>query len=193
MEGRRRSSTAAPHFGAFSRLDHHQLVLARLVPAAKFSRFPVLLRVEAGDALLEGRELDDDEAVESLRTFESLIARAAREHLRAVLREDRGYAVRVLLVFHGIVDLGARYPIGRHGFLLTKAGPGYRAGGQPPHPRPRRSDRRPRRGSPSRRRRSACPRRARPAHRAGRLRCTSNRPAFATGAMRRAGAGPGAA
>src|SRR6266513_102549 len=62
---------------AFSRLDHHQLVLARLVPAAERRRLLVLLRVEAGDALLEGRELDDDEAVESLRAFESLIAPAA--------------------------------------------------------------------------------------------------------------------
>src|SRR5712691_1373238 len=89
---------------AFSRLDHHQLVLTRLVPAAKRRGLPVLLRVEAGDALLEARELDDDEAVESLRTFESLVAPAAREHLRAVLREDRGHAVGVLLVFHRIVD-----------------------------------------------------------------------------------------
>src|SRR5881396_594321 len=62
---------------AFSGLDHHQLVLARLVPAAKRRRLPVLLRIEAGDALLEARELDDDEAVESLRAFESLIAPAA--------------------------------------------------------------------------------------------------------------------
>src|SRR5216684_1131595 len=102
----------------FSRLDHHELVLARLVPAAKRRRLPVLLRIEAGDALLEGRELDDDEAVESLRAFESLIVPAAREHLRAVLREDRGHAVRVLLVFHGIVDFGAGYPVGRHGCSL---------------------------------------------------------------------------
>src|SRR5882762_8521335 len=99
---------------AFSGLDHHQLVFSRFVPAAKRRRFPVLLRVEAGDALLEGRELDDDEAVESLRAFESLIAPAAREHLRAVFREDRGHAVRVFLVFDGIVDLGAGYPIGGH-------------------------------------------------------------------------------
>src|SRR5207249_9256159 len=47
---------------AFSRLDHHQLVLARLVPAAKLGRLPVFRRIEAGDALLEARELDDDEA-----------------------------------------------------------------------------------------------------------------------------------
>src|SRR5258705_252609 len=91
---------------AFSRLDHHQLVLARLVPAAKLGRLLVLLRVEAGDALLEGRELDDDEAVEPLRTLEGLIAPAAREHLRAVLREDRGHAVGVLPVFRRIVDFG---------------------------------------------------------------------------------------
>src|SRR5712691_7165041 len=111
---------------AFSGLDHHQLVFPRLVPAAKRRGLPVLLRVEARDALLEGRELDDDEAVESLRAFENLIAPAAREHLRAVLREDRGHAVRVLLVFHGIVDFGAGYPVSRHGALLTRSSPGFR-------------------------------------------------------------------
>src|SRR6266851_3698628 len=99
---------------AFSRLDHHQLVFPRFVVAAEGRGLFVLLRVEAGDALFERRELDDDEAVEFLRAFEGLIAPAAREHLRAVLREDRRHAVRVLLVFHGIVDFGARYPIGGH-------------------------------------------------------------------------------
>src|SRR6266436_5920541 len=133
----------------FSRLDHHQLVFPRFVPAAKRRGLPVLLRVEARDALLEARELDDDEAVEFLLSFESLVAAAAREHLLAVLREDRRHAVRVLLVFHGIVDFGAGYPIGRHGFLLMRASPGTRGGGRSPHPRPRRSDRRPRRDSPS--------------------------------------------
>src|SRR5712692_1956962 len=59
---------------AFSRLDHHQLVFPRLVPAADRGGLPVLLRVEAGDALLESRELDDDEAVEFLRAFEDLVA-----------------------------------------------------------------------------------------------------------------------
>src|SRR5437879_2927618 len=100
---------------AFPRLDHHQLVLARLVPAAKLRRLPVFRRIEAGDALLEGRELDDDEAVESLRAFERLIAPAAREHLRAVLREDCGHAVRVLPVFHRIVHFRPGDPVGRHG------------------------------------------------------------------------------
>src|SRR5438309_8938425 len=100
---------------AFSRLDHHQLVLARLVPAAKLRRFTVFRRIEAGDALFEGRELDDDEAVESLRALEGLIARAAREHLRAVLREDCGHAVCVLLVFHRIVHFRPGDPVGRHG------------------------------------------------------------------------------
>src|SRR6267378_4060560 len=94
----------------------------RLVPAAKRRRLPVLLRIEAGDALLEGRELDDDEAVESLRTFESLIVPAAREHPRAVLREDRGHAVRVLLVFHRIVHPRPGHPVSRHGgsFLVVR-------------------------------------------------------------------------
>src|SRR6267154_1789057 len=97
---------------AFSRLDHHQLVLPRIVPAAEGRGLLVFRGVEAGDALLERRELDDDEAVEFLRAFEGLVAPAAREHLRAVLREDRRHAVRVLPVFRGIVDFGARYPIG---------------------------------------------------------------------------------
>src|SRR2546429_841762 len=178
---------------ALYRLDHHQLVLARLVLAAKRRRLPVFRGIEAGDALLEARELDDDEAVESLRAFEGLIAPAAREHLRAVFREDRGHPVRVLLVFHRIVDFGAGYPIGGHGFLLRRAGPGIRAGGRPPHPNPRRWDRRPRRDSPNRRRRSACPRRGRPVRRADRRRCTRNRPAAARAAMRRAAAEPDAA
>src|SRR6266853_5711491 len=105
---------------AFSRLDHHQLVLPRLVYAAKRRGFPVLLRVEARDALLEARELDDDEAVESIGAFEDLVAPAAREHLRAVLREDRGHAVRVLPVLHGIVDFRPGYPIRRHGLSLRE-------------------------------------------------------------------------
>src|SRR5437660_4068434 len=100
---------------ALYRLDHHQLVLARLVLAAKRRRLPVFRGIEAGDALLEARELDDDEAVESLRAFEGLIAPAAREHLRAVLREDCGHAVRVLPVFHRIVHFRPGDPVGRHG------------------------------------------------------------------------------
>src|SRR6266853_797964 len=106
---------------AFSRLDHYQLVFPRFVPAAEGRGLFVFLRVEARDALLERRELDDDEAVEFLRAFEGLVAPAAREHLRAVFREDRGHALRVLFVFDGIVDFGARYPIRRHGFLLMRA------------------------------------------------------------------------
>src|SRR2546429_4738181 len=105
---------------AFSRLDHHQLVLPRLVPAAKRRRLPVFRGIEAGDALLEARELDDDEAVESLRALEDLIAPAAREHLRAVLREDRRHAVRVLLVFHRIVHFRPGHPVGRHGCSLLR-------------------------------------------------------------------------
>src|SRR6266581_2811897 len=96
------------------------LTSARLLPAAERGGLFVFLGVEAGDALLERRELDDDEAVESLRAFERLIAPAASEHLRAVLREDRGHAVGVLLVFHRIVDFGAGYPVGGHGFSLSE-------------------------------------------------------------------------
>src|SRR6267154_1316023 len=109
---------------AFSRLDHHQFVFPRFVLAAKRGGLLGLPGVEARHALLERRVLDDDEAVESLRAFEDLVAPAAREHLRAVFREDRWHAVRVLFVFAGIVDLGARYPIGGHGFLLMRTAPG---------------------------------------------------------------------
>src|SRR5258708_6226732 len=144
--GRSHCNTSASSLRrAFSRLDHHQLVLPRLVLAAKRRRLPVFRRIEAGDALLQGRELDDDEAVESLRAFEGLITPAAREHLRAVLREDRGHAVGVLPVFHRIVDFGARYPIGGHrvspyesksrisrGWAITASAP--HAFGSPPSP-----------------------------------------------------------
>src|SRR5258706_13755601 len=81
---------------AFSRLDHHQLVLSRIVPAAKGRGLLVFRGVEAGDALLERRELDDDEAVEFFLAFKGLVAPAAVEHLRAVFRQDPGHAVRVL-------------------------------------------------------------------------------------------------
>src|SRR6267143_5849579 len=97
---------------AFSRLDHYQFVFPRVVLAAKRRGLLVLPGIEAGDALLERRELDDDEAVEFLRALEDLIAPAAREHLRAVLREDRGHAVGVFPILHRIVDLRARYPVG---------------------------------------------------------------------------------
>src|SRR5258706_10720404 len=178
---------------AFSRLDHDQLVFPRVVLAPEGCGIPILLRVEAGDALLEGRELDDDEAVEFLGAFEGLVTPAARQHLRAVLVEDRGHAVRGLPGFHGILGCGAGYPIGRHGFLLMRAGPGFRGGGRSPHRHPRCRDRRPRRDSPSRRRQRASPPRGRLAHRAGRRRCTRRPPAAARGATRRAGAEPDAA
>jgi len=73
--------------------------------------------VEAGDALLESRKLDHDEAVEFLGALEYPVAPAAREHLRAVFREDRRHAVGVFLVLDGIVDPGAGDPVGGHGVL----------------------------------------------------------------------------
>src|SRR5712691_7996571 len=102
----------------FSGFHHHQLVFTDAVPASKRRGLLVFPRVEAGDALLERRELDHDEAVEFLGTFENPVAPAAREHLGAVLREDCGHAVGVFLVLDGIVDLRARYPVGRHGLSL---------------------------------------------------------------------------
>src|SRR5712692_7481888 len=98
----------------FSGFHQHQLVFTDAVPAPKRRGLLVFPRVEAGDALLERRERDDDEAVEFLGTFENPVAPAACEHLGAVLREDRGHAVGVFLVLHGIVDFGARYPVSGH-------------------------------------------------------------------------------
>src|SRR5258705_5073482 len=78
-------------------------------------RIAVLLRLEAGDRLLEARELDDDVAVKVERPFHDLKAAPARENLRAVLLEDVGERVRIFLVFDRIVDLRVSNPIGRHG------------------------------------------------------------------------------
>src|SRR5262249_16254284 len=74
----------------------------------------VLARFVAGDRLLEGRELDDDEAVEFLRALEDLELAAARQELAAELLEDAGCQVSGLLVLIGIVDLRARDPVADH-------------------------------------------------------------------------------
>src|SRR5713226_1111260 len=104
----------------FSGFDHHQLVLPDAVSAAKGRGLLVFLRVEAGDALFERRKLDDDEAVEFLRTLENPVAPAAGEYFGAVLREDRRHALRVLPVLDGIVDFGAGYPVGGHDFSFIR-------------------------------------------------------------------------
>src|SRR6266568_3111043 len=105
---------------AFAGFHHHQLVFTDTVSAARGRGLLVFPRLEAGDALLERRKLDHNEAVEFLRTFEDPVAPAAREHFGSVLREDRRHAVGVFLVLDGIVDLRARYPVGRHGFSFTR-------------------------------------------------------------------------
>src|SRR5258707_11627508 len=104
-----------------SGFDHHQLVLPDAVSAAKGRGLLVFLRVEAGDALLERRKLDHDEAVEFLWTFEDPVAPAAREHFGSVLREDRRNAVGVLPVLDRIVDFGAGYPVGGHVVLPIRS------------------------------------------------------------------------
>src|SRR6266581_1354094 len=101
---------------AFPGFHHHQLVFTDTVPAPKRRGLLVFARVEALDALFERRKLDHDEAVEFLGTFEDPVAPAAREHLGAVLREDRRHAVGVLLVLDRIVDFSAGYPVGGHDF-----------------------------------------------------------------------------
>src|SRR5713101_6285072 len=103
----------------FSGFHHHQLVFTDAVPAPKRRGLLVFPRVEAGDALFERRKLDDDEAVEFLGTFEDPVAPAAREYFGSVLREDRRNAVGVLPVLDRIVDFGAGYPVGGHGFPLS--------------------------------------------------------------------------
>ena len=99
--------------------DHDGLDLTRAV-AAEGRGAVVFGRGEAGDALLEGRELDHHEAVEFCRPFHDLIATAAREHLAAELGNDGRHEVRVLLVFDRIIDLRPRNPIGRHGDVLAR-------------------------------------------------------------------------
>src|SRR5262245_40875324 len=87
-----RRAVVATSLRRIAALDHHQLDLAAAV-AAERRRVPVLPGLEAGDAFLQRRELDHDEAVEFLRAFEDPVLAAAGEHLAAVLRHDCGDAV----------------------------------------------------------------------------------------------------
>src|SRR6516162_2643350 len=109
----------APLARRIAAFDHDGLDLTRAV-AAEGRGAVVFGRGEAGDALLEGRELDHHEAVEFCRPFHDLIATAAREHLAAELGNDGRHEVRVLLVFDRIIDLRPRNPIGRHGDVLAR-------------------------------------------------------------------------
>src|SRR5205085_5172586 len=67
--------------------NHDRFHLARAVAAE--GRSPLVFRrCEAGDALLERGEFNDDEAVKLVRPFHDLVAAAAREHLAAELGND---------------------------------------------------------------------------------------------------------
>src|SRR5215831_9501473 len=81
--------------------------------AAKSRGGVIFGRCETGGALLECRELDHDKAVEFVRPFHDLIATTAGEDLAAVLGDNAGNEIGVLLVFDGIIDLRSRNPIGR--------------------------------------------------------------------------------
>jgi hypothetical protein len=98
-------------------IDHDRLHLAGAVGAAEGGGFVVFVGLEAGDALLEGRKFDHDEALEFLRPLHDLIAAATRQNLAAVFGDDGRHEIGVFLVFDRIVDLRARDPIGWHGML----------------------------------------------------------------------------
>ena len=89
------------------------LHLARTV-AAEGGGGIVFGRAEAGDALLQAREFDDDEAVEFVRTFHDHVTAAAGQNLAAVFGDDRRHQIGVFLISDRIVDLRARDPIGWH-------------------------------------------------------------------------------
>src|SRR5690348_3551406 len=93
--------------------DHDGFDLARTF-APERGGLVVFLRGETGDALLEGGELDDHEAVEFLRAFHDLIAPTTRQDLAAVFGKNRRNAIRVLLVFDRIDDPRTRHPVSRH-------------------------------------------------------------------------------
>src|SRR5437667_12621190 len=101
----------------FHPFDDDVLDLAGAV-AAERRRLVVFGRGEAGDRLFEGRKLDDDEAMESLRPFHDAELAAAREHLAAVAGNDARHEVGVFLVLDGIDDPRPGDPIGRHRNLL---------------------------------------------------------------------------
>src|SRR5438128_28091 len=76
--------------------------------------FLVLRRFEARRALLERGKLDHHEAMEVLGPFHDSVSAAARQNLPAVAADDLRHAIGIPLVLHGIGDLRARDPIGRH-------------------------------------------------------------------------------
>src|ERR1043166_2395029 len=86
--------------------------------------FLVFRRGEAGDRLVEGRELDHHEAVELVRPLHQLIAPPARQDFGAVALKDSRQAVGVFLVRDRIVDLRAGDPIGGHALASCVVGDG---------------------------------------------------------------------
>src|SRR6266849_3922082 len=112
-----RKTPAEPSWRGFHPLDDDVLDLAGAA-APERRGLIVFGRGEAGDRLPEGRELDDDEAVEFLRPLHDPELAAAREHLAAVAGNDIRHEVGVFLVLDGIDDPRPGDPIGRHRNLL---------------------------------------------------------------------------
>src|SRR5438270_301051 len=84
--------------GCVAAVDHEGLDLTGAVAAEGGGRL-IFGRREAGDALLESRELDHHEAMEFFRPLHDLKAPAPRQHLAAVFDEDRRQRIGVFLVF----------------------------------------------------------------------------------------------
>src|SRR5687767_4643464 len=96
-EGPRLPATGYELFRGVSALDDHELDDAA-GGAAEARGFLIFRRLEARDALLQGGELDHDEAVERLRAFHDLILATASEHRAAVLLHDGRDPIGVPLV-----------------------------------------------------------------------------------------------
>ena len=88
-------------------LDNHILDNPSAV-ATEDARFLVLGRLEAGNPLLERRELDHDESVEVVRPFIDLIPATTRQDLAAVLGDDWRHEVGVFLVLDRIGNARTR-------------------------------------------------------------------------------------
>src|SRR5207237_3650135 len=105
-------------FRRVSAIDDDILHFADAIAAPMFGGLSVLLRLEAGDRLLEGWKLDHDVAMKILRAFHDPVAAAAREDLGAMLPEYLWKRVRIFLVFDRVIDFRMGNPICRHGRRL---------------------------------------------------------------------------
>src|SRR6266446_4373041 len=117
---RRAPSSSSPACGGgegggrgVAAFDHDGLDFSRAV-ATERRGFFILGRLKACDALLEGVEFHDHEAMKFLRTFHDLEAPAAGKHAAAVFGEDGRYAIGVLLVLGRIDYARTCDPIGGH-------------------------------------------------------------------------------